>query len=331
MVSTEWNPGKLLEVSSAYWMTCALHAGVKLGLFTAIGDGGLGAAEIARKTGCDERGVTMLLNALTAADLLSKTGDTYANMPAARDFLSKDSDKYIGHMIMHHHHLMDSWSRLDEGVLKGRPLRPRSSRTVESFLESFLMGMHTLAMNLAPRIVEAVDLSGRHRLLDLGGGPGTYAAHFCQENPGLKAAVFDMHASRPFAEKTTEKFGLADRIEFLEGNYLEDPIPGTYDAAWLSHIFHAEGPESCRLILEKAASALEPGGLIAVHEFILTDSMDGPLFPALFSMNMLLGTESGQAYSEKQLMEMLAGAGAQEVRRLSFRGPNDSGIIVGTV
>ena len=327
----EWNPGKLLEVSSAYWLSSALHAGVKLALFTTIGDGDLGAVEIARKVGGDERGITILLNALAAANLLTKSGDTYTNTPAARDFLSKDSDRYIGHMIMHHHHLMDSWSRLDEGVLSGRPLRTRSSLSAESFLESFLMGMFTLAMNLAPRIVDVVDVSGRHRLLDLGGGPGTYAIHFCQKNPGLKAAVFDLHYSRPFAEKTIGKFDLTDRIEFLGGNYLEDSIPGTYDVAWLSHILHAEGPENCRLILEKAVSTLEPGGLIAVHEFILTDLMDAPLFPALFSLNMLLGTETGQAYSEKQLFDMLAEAGAKEIRRLPFQGPNDSGLIVGSV
>lgn len=174
-----------------------------------------------------------------------------------------------------------------------------------------------------------MDLSEKTRLLDLGGGPGTYAIHFCLKNPRLKATVFDLPTTQATAEKTIEKFGLADRIDFLGGTYLEDTLPGGYDVAWLSHILHGEGPEGCRIIIDKAVSALKPGGTIVVHEFILDDRSGGPLFPALFSLNMLIGTEGGQAYSEQELRAMLESAGVKGIRRLPFRGPNDSGLIVG--
>jgi SAM-dependent methyltransferase len=191
------------------------------------------------------------------------------------------------------------------------------------------MGMFNLAMNLAPQVAARLDLSGRHRLLDLGGGPGTYAVHFCLKNPRLKATVFDLPSARPFALKTIGKFGLADRIDFQEGDYVSQNIEGLYDAAWLSQILHAEGPETCRDIIQKTASALKPGGLIIIHEFIMNDTMDGPLFPALFSLNMLLGTSGGQAYSEKQIRVMLADAGTENIQRIPLQSPNDSGIIQG--
>jgi len=191
--------------------------------------------------------------------------------------------------------------------------------------------MFTMAMNIAPGIVDIIDISERRHLLDLGGGPGTYAIHFCRKNPELKATVFDLPTSQPIAEQTIHKFGLIDRIDFLGGDYLKDPVPGSYDVAWLSHILHGEGPESCQLIIEKAVSALQPGGLVVVHEFILNNTMDGPLFPALFSLNMLLGTADGQSYSEEQLESMLHRAGVREVHRLPFQGLNDSGLIGGIV
>jgi hypothetical protein len=59
--------------------------------------------------------------------------------------------------------------------------------------------------------------------------------------------------------------------------------------------------------------------------------MDGPEFPALFSLNMLLGTESGRAYSELELRDMLTTAGVQGIRRIPIQTPNDSGILAGTV
>ena len=191
--------------------------------------------------------------------------------------------------------------------------------------------MFNMAMGMAPHIVPAIDVSNRQHLLDLGGGPGTYAIHYCLANDGLKATVYDLPTTRPFAERTIQRFKLADRINFMDGNYLEDPVEGNYDVAWLSHILHGEGPDDCRMIIKKAVAALEPGGMIIIHDFILNNSMDGPLFPALFSLNMLLGTESGQSYSEEQIIDMLVGAGARDIRRIAINTPNDSGIIVGYV
>jgi len=71
--------------------------------------------------------------------------------------------------------------------------------------------------------------------------------------------------------------------------------------------------------------------MLIVHEFILNNAKTGPLFPTLFSLNMLLGTDDGQAYSEKEIMDMLAGAGLKEIKRIPFDSPNDSGIITGVV
>ena len=325
-----WNPGRILQVSGSYWETCTLHAAVKIDLFTKIGEDSLASEEIAGRLGGDPRGVSMLVNALAVMGLLARSDGKYANTPAARSFLSRDSEQYLGHMILHHHHLVASWGRLDQAVISGEPIRERPSFALEEFLESFLLGMQTLAMQLAPQIVEVVDLSGRNRLLDLGGGPGTYAIHFCLKTPRLRATVFDLPTTQPTAEKAVGRFGLADRIDFRAGTYLEDALPGGYDVAWLSHILHGEGPDGCRVIIDKAVGALQPGGTIIVHEFILDDRSGGPLFPALFSLNMLLGTAGGQAYSEKEIRDMLAGAGVREIRRLPFRGPNDSGLIVGS-
>ena len=325
------NPGELLEISGYFWKTCALHAAVKLDVFTAIGDAQLTGKEISKKLSGSQRGVERLLNGLTAMDLLVKADGKYANSPAGKTFLAKDSAKYIGHIIMHHHHLLESWSQLDQAVLSGRPVRARTSFSNDEWRESFLMGMFNLAMGLAPKLVPLIDLSSRHRLLDLGGGPGTYAIHFCLENPQLKATVYDLPTTRPFAEKTIEQFELTDKIQFAEGNYINDPIKGRYDAIWLSHILHGEGPDDCRMIIQKAVGALEPDGIIIIHDFILNNSMDGPLFPALFSLNMLLGTDSGQSYSEDQIIEMLSDAGIKDTRRIAVQSPNDSAIIMGKI
>jgi len=193
------------------------------------------------------------------------------------------------------------------------------------------MGMYTLAMNLAPQLAKEIDLSNRRHFLDLGGGPGIYAIHFCLNNPQLQATVYDLPMSRPFAERNIEAFGLKERTVFKEGDYLAEDIQGTYDVAWLSQVLHSEGPEDCQMVIQKAVSTLEPGGMVIIHDMILDNAMDGPLLPALFSLNMLLLTPSGQSYSEEQIRDMLTKAGVKEIRRLSFKGPHESGIMTGVV
>jgi len=331
METEKWNVGQILEASGSYWKSCTLHAGVKLDVFSLIRDQELTGQEVASMLGADAEGIKRLLNALTAMGLLKKNKDMYANTPESKSFLAKESTDYVGHIIMHHHHLVYAWSQLPQAVQSGEQVRERSSFSEGEERESFLMGMFNLAMNIAPRVAEQIDLKGRRHLLDLGGGPGTYAIHFCLSNPDLRATVYDLPTTRPFALRTIERFELNNRINFIEGDYVEERVEGSYDVAWLSHILHGEGPEDCQEILRKTVSVVETGGLILIHDFILNDDFDGPLFPALFSLNMLINTPEGQSYSENQIRSMLAGVGVKEIQRLPFRGPNDSGIIIGIV
>ncbi|MDX1776265.1 MAG: methyltransferase [Desulfobulbales bacterium] len=323
-----WNIGRLLSTSSAYWRSSTIHTAVKLEIFNAIGAEQLSAAEIGEKTGASERGLTMLLNALTALGLVEHTDGCYRNSGFSRECLVKGEPGYIGYIIMHHFHLVDAWAKLPEAVMAGSPVDKRSyGEEVER--ESFQMGMFNLAMAIAPAIAASVDLGARRRLLDLGGGPGTHAIHFCLANPALKATVYDRKTTEPFAAKTAERFGVADRIDFIAGDFNADPLQGPYDVAWLSQILHSNSPDECRALIHKTLQALEPGGLILIHDFFLNDTMDGPLFPALFSLNMLLNNH-GRSYSEKEICAMLQEAGAREIERLDFRGPNDSAILCGT-
>ncbi|MGE5841886.1 MAG: methyltransferase [Deltaproteobacteria bacterium] len=329
MAEDQWNPGKLMKVSGAFWESRPLHAAVNLDLFTLIGDASLSAEEVAAHWSGPARSAVMLLDALAAMGLLEKKADQYSNTEAAKTLLVKTSPGYMGYAVKHHHHLVSAWSKLSEAIKTGKPVRKKRRSRTE--LESFLMAMYNNASGLAPKITREIDLSRKRHLLDLGGGPGTYAIHFCQANPDLRATVFDLPTTEPFARKTIRRFGLRSRIDFQAGDYLRDEVKGTYDVAWLSQILHSMGPEDCRTVIEKAVSVVELGGLVLVHDFLLNDTHDSPLFPALFALNMLVNTEEGRSYSEGEVRGMLTRAGVRDIRRLPFRGPTDSGIICGTV
>jgi len=332
MGNSEWTIPDLLQLSGGYWATCALHAGVRLDLFTALNGVTLSAEEVAAACQSDPRAMEMLLNALVSINLVAKKANGYCATGFSAQYLVKSSPGYLGHIIRHHHHLMAGWAVLHESVKSGVPQRDRISHGDDlAERESFLLGMYNLASQLAPGIAAVIDLKSCQRLLDFGGGPGTYAIHFCRQNAGLNAVVYDLPSTRAFAEDTIVRYGLGERISFVAGNYHLDQVPGGFDVAWLSHILHAEGPEGCRTVLRKAVDALVPGGTLLVQEFILNDAKDGPPFPALFSLNMLLGTVSGQSYSEGELREMMAEAGLTGVSRIPLDLPNGAGVLKGIV
>jgi hypothetical protein len=272
----------------------------------------------------------MLLDALSGLGLLEKKDNTYTDTLFSALYLSKASPGYMGHILMHHHHLMPSWAQLADAVTTGAPIRGNYSHDDNGAVrESFLMGMFNLASLLAPRIAEAAALPACRSLLDLGGGPGTYAIYFCIANPDLSAVVYDLPTTRAFAEKTVSSFDLSQRITFTAGDYHIDPLPSGFDAVWMSHVLHSDGFEACSSLLRNAVAALNPGGILMVQEFILDDAKDGPVFPALFSLNMLLGTAAGRSYSGRELMAMMTEAGLSDVHRLELELPNGAGIISG--
>ena len=326
----EWTIGDLLSTSTAYWRGCALQAGVRLGVFTALDNKRLNLSDLTSNLQSDKRGTELLVNALSSMGLLVKEFEYYSNSVAARDLLSQKSSRYMGHIILHHHHILDGWAQLNEVVKTGSPAEVRSYGE-ETERESFLMGMFNLAMGIAPQLASQVDLKGRKLLLDLGGGPGTYAIHFCLDNPELEAVIYDRQTTEPFARETVKKFKLTKRINFEKGDFNVDPISGgPYDVAWLSHILHSNGPDACQALINKTVTDMKPGGLIMVHDFILDNNKIAPEFAALFSLNMLIHN-SGRSYSEEEIVAMFENAGISDIHRHPFRGPNDSSILCGTV
>ncbi|MDL2260380.1 FAD-dependent oxidoreductase, partial [Deltaproteobacteria bacterium OttesenSCG-928-K17] len=199
----------------------------------------------------------------------------------------------------------------------------------EAVREDFLMGMFNIARQQADIVAAGLDLSGRARLLDLGGGPGTYAIYFCLRNPDLKAVIFDMPTTEKFARATIARFGLQDRVDFIGGDFLESELPKGFDAVWLSQVLHGEKPADAARLVARGASVLNPGGLLNVQEFILNDDRRGPAQPALFSLNMLVQTPGGQAYTEGEIKAMMEGAGLGDISRLQLDLPPGCGIMSG--
>lgn len=335
-MTKQWTAGDILALAHSYWQAFALHTGVVLDVFTALENMAkecvpLTVAGLARATDCNERAMGMLVTGLVALGFLGRSGETLVLPEHSRVYLSRNSAEYLGFIIVHHAHLSPSWARLAEAVRTGGPVRSVSSSHTESESERemFLMGMFNVAVNQAETVANALDFSGRKRLIDLGGGPGTYAVYFCKANPQLTATIFDKPTTEPIAMNIVRRYGLEQRIDFVGGNFLLDSLPEGYDVVWISQILHGDSPADCAKLVAKAGKILNPGGLLIIQDFVLDNDRTGPVHPAMFGLNMLVGTEGGQAYNWAEIETMMRDAGAVSVSRLDAALPMGCGILVG--
>ncbi|MDR0622564.1 MAG: methyltransferase domain-containing protein [Deltaproteobacteria bacterium] len=335
MGESKWDHRGFMELTRGFWTLCAIQAGVELGLFTALdlSDGRrMPLAELARDIGSDERATGMLATALTGLGLLEREGQEIALPSESARFLSEKSPEYYGHMLLHQSHIMPAWIGLAQAVKTGR--RVASSSAAESGdekrREDFLMAMYNGARYQAEAVAEALDLSSSRNLLDLGGGPGTYAAQFCLKYSGLSAVIFDLPGSAPVAKKVLAKLGIADRVSFVAGDFNRDPLPKPFDAVLISQVIHQEGPPGAAALIAKAADVLNPGGILAIQEFFLNDDLTGPTVAGLFSLNMLVNTQAGQSYAYGQVREFMAQAGLADIKLQPAKLPPGSAIMVGT-
>jgi hypothetical protein len=235
-MTKNWTAPELLGLSSSYWPACALQAAITLDVFTIIdnmADDGksTGAFSLADTLGCDRRAFSMLITALLSLEFLDGDLDVLILQESAKTYLSRNSEQYVGFIIKHHSHIMPAWTRLKGAVVSGTRKRENSSSDTEDEGESeaFLMGMFNVAMIQAEKIAKTLNLKGKNRLLDLGGGPGTYAVFFCRENPGLCATIFDRPTSEKFARGVVKCFGLDGHVGFGGGDFLADELPKGYD------------------------------------------------------------------------------------------------------
>ena len=267
------------------------------------------AADVAAKIGADPRGTEILLDALAGLGFLKKTRGLYLNTPDSNRFFCRGSAWYQGDIIRHADTTWRSWSNLDAVVKTGR--RPSIARTEADF-EAFILGMHNIAAFKAAPIMKAVGLKGVESALDLGGGPGTYSMEMIARGVS-RVALFDAPQTVKIAAKFTKKSGVTG-IKFLKGDFHKDNLGRGYDLVFMSNILHSNSTENCRMLVRKAAAALNPGGRVAIHDFNLEENRALPPSSALFSINMLVNND-GRCYTFSEYKSFLKAAGLGDIKK----------------
>lgn len=317
MVSNHIPPLIELEaLTHGFWRSRILFAGVELGIFEALSKHPMTEDEIIGELGYDRRGAGILLGALAGMGLLDVEAGRYRIADSWVDMLVKDGAMSQVHIITHLRKMWDSWGRLDEVVRTGRrrQLPPLNAGEDEAGIRAFIGGMHEAGRQSARELAARLDLAGVNRMLDVGGGPGTYCIELARRRHELHATLMDRRLPLEVARENIEAAEFEDRIERRIGDALTDDYGSDYDLVLISQLLHAYGPVENALVVRKGAAALRPGGRMIINEFALLTGRSLPANAAMFSVNMLVNTDEGRAYTADEIKAWMSEAGLVDIR-----------------
>jgi len=311
------SPQGIMEMATAFMRSRVLLTAYELDLFTVLGEESRSSSQVAHALGTDERATDRLMNALCAMGLLEKREGRFSNTHLASRILVKGKPDFMAG-LMHMAHLWETWSTLTEAVRQGRSVVERAANVNErdsDWLRAFIVAMNWRARQHAPGVVSLLDLSDVSRVLDVGGGSGAYAMAFVRAKPDIAAVVFDLPNVIPLTQEYIRQEGLSDKVKTVVGDYGVDPLGGGFDLVFLSAIIHSNSPSQNRTLIRMAAEALAPHGQVVVQDFIMDEDRTGPPFAALFALNMLVGTEAGDTYTESEIRQWMEQEGLRHVVR----------------
>lgn len=320
------HPMEVLESVRGFMTSRIILSGAELDLFTLIDRGADTVERLVEKTGADIRGLARLLDAIVTCGLLTKENNRY-RLTDAGWFLSADHPGSALPMVLHMNELWNAWSRLTDTVIAGRhPQTTPVSKKDEQSMKAFIGAMHVIGQGLSREIAGGLDLSSHTRLLDVGGGSGTYTIAFLERNPNMRGVIFDLPQVLPLAEARLAEAGMSDRVVLSGGDFYRDPLPGGCDLALLSAIIHQNSPAQNLELYRKINKMLPPGGTLLIRDHIMEEDRMRPAAGAIFAINMLSVTEGGDTYTLTEIREGLKEAGFRDVR-LIRQGEKMDGIV----
>ena len=318
-------PDRLDQMIRGYWPSRVLLTALELDIFTAVGDGA-DADRIATKIHANPRATTMLLNALVSLGLLSKSGDEFRNTPESARFFVQGSKDNHRNGLLHVANIWHRWSTLTDAVLSGTrvPIDPASS---PEWTHNFIAAMQRNSKDRAPLLVKAIGTEGVRRILDLGGGSGSYSIAFARARPDLHCEILDLPEVLPLTADYVAQAGVSSQIQLRAGDMLRDDFGSGFDLVLLNAICHMFSDEQNQELFRRARHALAPNGRLVVQDFILNPDKTASPQAALFSLNMLVSTDAGASYTESEYTAWMKSAGFDDVSRINLPGP--SSLVVG--
>jgi ubiquinone/menaquinone biosynthesis C-methylase UbiE len=318
-------PERIMQFAWGYVPPLVLEAAIKNRVFDTLDSGPKTVREVSVASRTSERGLVAIMDALVGLNFLARDDrGRYSLTPESAAFLVSSKPAFQGGLISHcSQHLIPKWLALNDIVKTGKPLKAVNEEAVGAeFFQKFVTDLFPMNFAAAQTLAKHLAVSSPVQVLDLAAGSGVWGIALAQSSEKVRVTAVDWPDVIPITRKTAARFGVAERFSFIEGDLGTADFGNDYGIATLGHILHSEGEQRSRALLRKTFQALQPGGTIAIAEFLVDADRRGPVNGLLFAVNMLVNTDDGSTYSFEEIGQWLKEAGFVNARTLDAPGPS---------
>ena len=318
------------DVTSA-WKSQILFSLNHLKIFSALEEEPKSVSEISEQLQIPEDSLRRLLNAAVAVGYLQKAAEQYSTSPLYKAITKEGAEGFLGNWLEMYARWFITFTKLPEAVKEGKAVEDINLVTDEGYHRAFIEGMKDYASYRGRDILNHIDLSKVSNLIDVGCGPGIYAAMFCEKYPQIRCTCYDVPQALDLAREHVTRIGVQERVTFQAGNYKEDESFGEslYDVVFISHVLHQEDDVTCANIVKKAFNALKADGTIIIQAMFLNDSGIGPLYASLHDLLCLLIFPGGRNHTFQEVMTFLTKAGFTNVQYKKMSIFNVNSLVLG--
>jgi len=306
------SPEKIFQIFNAYQQTASLKAAIELDVFTALAEGNNTAKALAERCQTSERGMRILCDYLVIIGLLNKQNGHYDLTPESAVFLNRRSPACISSVVkfLNSPYVMDTFKDVAGVVRRGGTLMGEegSMAPEHPMWEEFARSMAPMMAPAAQMIAEIVG-EGDWKVLDIAAGHGLFGIAIAKRNPKAQIFALDWPNVLKVALENAQAAGVADRYHTIAGSAFEVEYGSDYDTVLLTNFLHHVDTGTCENLLRRVHRALKSGGRAVTLEFIPNEDRVSPPAAAAFSLMMLAGTPSGDAYTFSEYDRMFTAAG----------------------
>jgi SAM-dependent methyltransferase len=309
-----------MRLASGFMAAKHLFAANELGIFEALADSTATIDALANRTGLTRRAARISADAMVALGLLERDGDTYRNGEVAAAFLTGRTPADLRPFLRFWDQISyPAWTRLADALGSG-PAREIFELDDELQLVASA-GIEAVLAGPASALPETFDFSSYRRLLDVGGGTGSWTIAAAQRYPHLEATVVELPAVVPLARKRIAEADLTSRVTVAIGDVMTGELPPGHDVFLMANLIHYWAPRDNRALLERARRATDAGSRLLLADFWTNATHTEPLQAAMMAGEFAAHLRDGDVYSVDEVRDWLPGTGWRFAEHVPLAGP----------
>ena len=326
------NKDTLLKMAMAFQVSKALFVASEFDVFTLLSKKPLSAEDLAKRLKLHPRPISRLLNAMVAFGLLKKRRGKYSNTEIANTSLVKGKPEYFGDYLSIVNDVYNAWAHYEKVIkenhslplfqkesLKGSDTARVLDGSSAHLVSRVMRAQEAFSYRQAVRLPKVYNFSKHNLLLDIGGGTGIFSIMAVRAHPHLKSIVFDVPEVCTIARERIKYYKLVKKIKVVEGNFLSDDLPKGADVVLISTVLDGYDEPECRELLKKVFTTLESQGVLIVNETMLNEERTGPLFPAIFSLELMVERNTGDSRTVGEIRRWMKDAGFVTIKSMALK------------